>query len=417
LLSFAHANRRNEISPDKNTPQHQRSKPTIMITSIKEYNNQAGKINSQIAQENIFDVTNTYHKDYLFTAANWRHFFGERSSDKVDDFFREYVFQKKLMELDFQTNLDWLLGNFELKGDLDFIKHKQTQPYIFASFHFGPYQMQGLVLSEILKIKYAVLANSALYLDQFTQFLTTKYNDPKAKGKEIILSKEDVVNPESLDALIQMRSKIKDGKSLLVYLDGMEGLTGYLDRSKMLNIEFCGKKFFARKGIARIAHFLKTPVIPLITRRTSLGTSEVIFAPPVDPRSTRKWQDFVQDFMQDSYSFFEPYFLETPEQWEVFDHLHMYFYENAPEYKTDTVLETPQTDFIIFNEEKFGVFKEIDTFYLFDKTTFGLFKISEPMAKFLSGFGKQPAREIIQAMKPELFNDLFKKEILIGSAS
>ncbi len=388
-----------------------------MITSIKEYKSHANNLNSTINQENLRDISNEYHKDFLFTTANWRHFFGEGSSEKADAFFKDYVFQKKLMELDFQTDLDWLMSNYELKGDLDFIKKNQNKPFIFASFHFGPYNMQGLVLSEILKIKYAVLANSALYLDQFTQFLASKYDDPEIKGKGIMLSKEDVVNPESLNALIQMREKIKAGKSLLVYLDGMEGVTGYLDRSKMLGIEFCGKKFFVRKGIGRIAHFLKTPIIPLITRRNAVGTAEVIFAPPVDPTSTRKWQDFVQGFMQDSYKFFEPYFLEAPEQWEVFDHLHMYFYENAPEYKTDSVLGKPQTEFIIFNEQKFGIFKETDIYYLFDKTTFGLFKISEAMARFLSGFGKQPTRQIVQAMKPELFNDLFKKEILIGDAS
>ncbi|MCB0651676.1 MAG: hypothetical protein KDC85_10410 [Saprospiraceae bacterium] len=387
-----------------------------MITTISDYTLQAEKLNHHIRQENILDISNIHHKDYLFTTANWRHFFGEENPEKMDSFFRDYVFQKKLMELDFQTNLDWLMDNFELKGDLSFLKKAQTQPFIFASFHFGPYNMQGLVLSEMLKIKYAVLANSALYLDQFTQFLTDKYNDPKAKGKEIILSKEDVVNPDSLNALMEMRAKVNSGKSLLVYLDGMEGMTGYLDRTKMLDIEFCGKKMFVRKGIARIAHFLKTPIIPMISRRTSLGTSEVIFAPPVDPASTSKWQDFVPSFMQESYRFFEPYFVETPEQWEVFDHLHMYVYENAPEYKDPPEVISPDTQFIIFNEDRFGVFEEHNTFYLFDNTTYGLFKISAAMAKFLAGFGKQKTTAIKNAMKPELFNDLYKKEILIGSA-
>ncbi len=107
-----------------------------MITSIAEYTKQADEIRSGIQAENIHDLSSAYHKDFLFTAANWNHFFGNHPSQKVESFFKDYVVQKKLMELDFQTDLDWLIDQFELKGDLSFTKEKKKQPYIFASFHF-----------------------------------------------------------------------------------------------------------------------------------------------------------------------------------------------------------------------------------------------------------------------------------------
>lgn len=385
-----------------------------MITSFQEYNKRAEQIKDQIRQDNVKDIAHPKHKDYLFTSANWQHFFGQDSVESTDSFYSNYVLQKKLTELDFETDLDWLMSNFELKGDLSFIEKIKSQPYIFASFHFGPYQMQGLVLSEILKTQYAILANSALFMDQFTQFLSTKYNDPEKKGKGIMISKDDVVNPESLNALMKMREKVNAGKSLLVYLDGMEGLTGYLDRDKMMEVNFCGKKMFVRKGIARIAHFLKTPIISLVTRRLPNGKAEVTFAPPVDPAATPKWQDFTQKFMQGSYDFFEPFFLQNPEQFEVFDHLHMYVYEESPKFKTPNT-EMPETaEFLSFNEKRFGIFEEKQTFYLFDKVTYGLFKISEAMARFLSDFGQQNFSDIKKAMKPGLFSDLYKKSILVS---
>ena len=71
--------------------------------------------------------------------------------------------------------------------------------------------------------------------------------------------------------------------------------------------------------------------------------------------------------------------------------------------------------YLTFNEERFGVFEELESFYLFDKVTYGLFKISPAMARFLANFGKHKLEDVQKLMKPELFSDLFKKDILINS--
>ena len=382
-----------------------------MITTLEEYQIREAQLRAQVFQADFDELKNRDIQGYIMTSANRDYLLGKKSTLDLQTFYREFIFQSKWHEIECrETDLGMISDWVKVKGDTRFIEDKNSGPYTFAGFHFGPYFMESLTLSK-RDVECVILAQNRAFNDVMRNYYIKNLS---SNPNSTMILDDEVIQPSSMQSLLNIVKKVRSGKNLMGYLDGFEAMGRSEDKSRMAKVKFCGRTLSVRKGIPKMAYKLKTPIITMVSHREKNGDLTTTYMSPIDPKAFSTEQEFIQTYLQSAFSSLESFFRQSPEQFILLNLLH-----RSWEAEAEPVADPVKTDFdyddsMCFNDARFGIFPKKDKQLLFDKQTYLYFNISEGLADFLNNLEPRPFGELNQIINQTLLSDLLKKQVIIN---
>jgi len=363
-----------------------------MDNLLKPYNEDFNRIKAKVKKEVHNCIDKFYLRRFHFTIANLKNFYPEalegRTSEEV---YSELLYTRELAPLDakkYATEID----HVQLRGDLERVKNGQGDPVIYCVNHLGSYRAIIGLLS-----KYG--HDFSLVIDE--QVFSKQGEGIRESVKRInehfqTESDFDLINAEEFAAAMKMVKQIKQGKSLVIYIDGNTGTGGIFRHDEKLEVvEFFGKQILARQGIAYISFLTNVPIVPVCSFRENIRYSEMIhlnntvmeFYEEIIPTKGVSKKEYCKSSIQLLYKYLEEKTREHPLQWEGWLYVHKYLdeskIESVPnsEYSEDTDIEQVE-----FNEERYGLFILGAKYFMFDSSTYKSFLIDEEDFQFFQSF-------------------------------
>ncbi|SEP76843.1 LpxL/LpxP family acyltransferase [Neolewinella agarilytica] len=367
----------------------------------------------RVQRSDLECIDHPMRKRYLFFKANHQHFFGTKS-EKVDIaelFLRHLKFKGQASRQFEPENLAHAMNNYRIVDEYGALEIAQSRAVMISSFHFGPYDLLGGFLSNE-RVQFSVLANGAKYFEQVKAYQIQKAEASDSEVIPIIIPESDVVNPNDFTTMIKMMHKIRQGKSMLVYADGLEGEGGYYDQSKLEKVPFLGQEVFARKGTATLAYKLKMPIVFSMVEQEDEGFIVRLF-PVLHPKDYKDKKSFVRAYCELGYKYLESYVQKSPEYWEIFDRLHIWL----PEFNTPSEVPDLQPDWVVpewccYDKDRFGIFKEGGKTFLLDIQSKDVISVSAGLATLLQRIDHVRGEVVSEVLSPAILRDLFQRGIL-----
>lgn len=344
--------------------------------------------------------------DYLKIKANLQYFLENTAPIESFEFFKKVWFFQKLAERD-QEETSHALNMADIKGTLP----SKEQACIYCTFHLGSYRLSNFILVRedidfTLLISQENLDKSGDTYVKLYEALKREYNKEPSFN---------ILNAEEGKIGLQLIREIKQGKSLMVYLDGNSGVGGQARKdNKLIPINFLDQKILARKGIAYLSHFLNVPIVPILSYRPDGVKTTIEFLPAIIPDKTIDRDQYAQQTTQFLFDTFSKYLLQYPEQWEGWFYVNNFI--DATKIKTDQVTTTfNENTSYVFDENRYHLFMKDMLHYLFDVKTYNCIKMPKALWELLR---KVEQKEIDYSylpnlLKKDLFNQLLKVGILI----
>lgn len=318
--------------------------------------------------QNIIDIekylsdidTNYSHikrEDYLRFCANIKHFLGLTVSSY------EFISLMKIRHLNndiLNTGINHIALNIK-----DSIPYQR--PSIFVSLHLGCFNIiPTYLLSKGLKI--CIPVTQRVYIEQLSIY-------EKAYSKCINHDNADLkfVNIETASGFINLFKYVKDGYSLLIYIDGNSGIGGMERKDdKLMRLEFFNNPIFIRKGIGYLSHKLGLDIIPVYTNLT--GDSKIHDLTFISSFSCYKYEKNEQIISSLWHIFKKPIF-HYFEQWEPWLYADSYYIQS------DDVIHTENS--YVFNSKRFAPIIKGSNYYFYDNLLNNLVKMNESTFDFL----------------------------------
>jgi KDO2-lipid IV(A) lauroyltransferase len=298
---------------------------------------------------------------------------------------------------------------------------KKGTPYIFCTYHIGSYRMLNSILA-INDIEYSLVTDS-----QYIKEQGDKAKELFKTIKKEFLQKDaelDILDAESPSIGLQAIRRLRNGTSLLFYIDGNTGVNNDKEnKDNFARINFLNTPYYARKGIAYLSFVSETPIIPVVSIRTGWLNREIYVLPSIKANDTESREQFCYSATQKLYDILAEYLKKYPEQWESW----IYVYKSIdteeennipPPYHPITdeeVLKLP----LVFNKDEYELINFGNQQVLFEKNTLKIHAISNQFYEVLSSFGNP---EIIEdfdfstfSVSEQAIRELVERKILIIS--
>lgn len=366
----------------------------------------------------IEDLTNPLRKRFLFFRANYFHLFGAPEGGDYWPVFQRHLAFKQQAPAQYELkNLTYAMNNYRVVDDSGSFELATQRAVMVSSFHYGPYNLLAGILSNE-GVRFAILANGAEYYNQMRAYQQQQEKALKLGDGARAITDSDIIDPRDFTTMIKMMHKVKEGKSLLVYADGLEGQGGYFDRSRLATVPFLGKEIYARKGTAVLAYKLKIPIVIAVMEQEENGFVARSF-PALDPKDFASQEAFATAYCQKGYEYLASYVRRAPELWEIFDRLHIWLPgEGAVGTEGDEVLPDLPKDWAPpahcrYDRDRFDVFVEEGNTFLLDMHRRKVISVSSGLAQLLERVVGVERAVIREVLPEELLRDMFKKGVLI----
>ncbi|HJT73871.1 MAG TPA: hypothetical protein VJ720_07625 [Chitinophaga sp.] len=334
-------------------------------------------------------------KDYVFIQANTRYLLGHQSTD---DFYERFCNNREWHGADMAMTTDDVMALHRITDEHNVIKKAQGQPFVFCSFHYGPYYHLAMLLNR-LGVS-CVLSGNA-----------------QASLKQYLPEGIDYIDSGRPDAGVDFLERLSNGQSVFIMLDGGHiAPQDFITRKAFKEVPFLDKTCFVRKGMAYTAWLANVPIVPVIAVRQPDGGIDTTFYAPVLPeKKVKNMEAFSQEALTTCFSLFEPYITYDPAQWESWPHWH--YFMKLPEAQTAFPMARPffpEYEYG-FNTERYGLYQQDNKYYLADKESFSGFSISATLYEHFRRLKHLPVKgEVLAALiKPLLIEELISKQILI----
>lgn len=260
------------------------------------------------------------------------------------------------------------------------ILKKQTS--VICTFHTGSYKLINIFLSKN-KIPFSLVISKEVIATQGDTFkkMFEEFNNGDNNQEALRL-----IDAESPNSILQMIRDLKRGRNLVIYIDGNSGSGNEtINNENNCEINFLNKKIYARQGISFLAHTMQVPIITVASYRESLNEIKLKFFDPIIPDANQNKSEFIKRTTQNIYNLVAPIIKKYPEQWEAWLYLHKVadIKENI-EIMGDDFMNLPQVnDRLRFNTSCFGIFKIIKNNFLFKRSNYKSYKISDSVYNVL----------------------------------
>lgn len=191
--------------------------------------------------------------------------------------------------------------------------NEPVRPAIVATFHTGPYHLVcgwlmrrripfSLVLSDDIARNKAA-AYSALYAE------ATHGTGPADEF--------GLINAADPHCLLQMRSALRRGHLLVLYVDGNEGVGG----QTQLRLDFMQGKLRVKTGAAYLSYLMRCPVYPVLCHWEG-DNAQWKSAQPIQPGADEPARAYIRRCMAGVYGLLSDTLAEYAPQWEGWGYVH-----------------------------------------------------------------------------------------------
>lgn len=288
------------------------------------------------------------------------------------------------------------------------LTYVQTRPVIICTFHLASYKLINHFLAEH-EISYSLVTSSQVVKTQsgfYQNERTTLYQDRTGSSFELI-------DAESSSCALQMLRTLKNGKSLLIYIDGNIG-SGIKTRDNANNciINFLGQQIYARKGAGFLSHAANVPILPVLCYNHLEMGLKLRFFDLLFPTLQTEREAFAAEVTQKLYDLATPFIKRYPEQWEGWLYLHKVAFLIVPQIQSKACANT-YNSYLFFNSMLFGIFNVNSSFYLFNKRDYMSYPINDHLYSLLKESVETPVHS--KKFPKDYLLELLNKNVLITS--
>jgi lauroyl/myristoyl acyltransferase len=305
-------------------------------------------------------------------------------------------------------NFDWnILGISDLTAiyDRNSTLSSKTKQFIFCSFHLGSYRV---IANYLFKNSYdfSILVRGEVFERQAEDLIECSRRVGEKYG---VKADFRIHNAENPDVLLKVLRELKEGRSLLVFVDGNTGSGNSTE--KLDAISFLGQDIQVRKGVGYISHLSNVPILPVISYRKAnlqnvLEAKDIIY-----PDKTLSRDHYSQHVNQRLYDLLAQYLVKYPEQWEGWNYVQQFLAQN--QIIENTVTETPKAhnkSIYRFNYSRYCLINLQKAPILFDKKNYTTFEISVDLHEYLSNKTYPNPKHTLGA---RVFNQLLQEQVMI----
>lgn len=348
--------------------------------------------------------------DFLYCRASQRRFLPDYPV-APEVFYEDVLHYRSWAGLDEEQELVYFLTQFT--GDTSFLADIATKPRIFCTFHLGSYRMIHHYLWRN-KVDFTLVVDHQTFTEQGEKFRAVHAENPAYRDTDF-----RILDAEQRTSGVQMIRELKAGRCLLFYIDGNSGVGGMgRQDDKVALIEFMGRRLFARKGIAYIAHVTGTPIVPITSFRHSSSSFETHFFPALLPDASQPRDAYAQATTQALFRLFEPVLRRYPEQWEGWLYMH-HFADVSPaaDAPAQPEFDPAQAEHLRFHQERYTLFWTKGLPHLFDDCSYQAFRISAQLAEVLQDLAHRPLSYKRSLLASTIFPELLQRQVLTAQAT
>lgn len=254
-------------------------------------------------------------------------------------------------------------------NEFNYDEIRRHLPALFVSYHTGSYRSAIAFLVKY-NINVVLIADPLAYkyslekmLQQFQQV-----KDAFNSTSEFIVFPAD-----RADLTLQIMGKMKQGYSVLAYIDGNAGSNGYHNRDNSMPVPFFGQEIFVRTGLPTLSFYLKVPIIPMLSYYDErLQPRWNVYDPIAPPKGVKEPAAYVEESIRYLYSILENALQTYTMQWEGWMFLHRYLNLEAA---APALMPAEKADLRI--NDRIGLFILDDRYYVLNKENYKLMELEK----------------------------------------
>ncbi|MFM7202733.1 MAG: hypothetical protein ACKO6N_18250 [Myxococcota bacterium] len=209
---------------------------------------------------------------------------------------------------------------FELAGE-DHLRHalQAGRGAILAPIHFGRYRWLPIALAHQLE------RDVLLLIDQPNHQHFQADGTPEEWRERFPhfgrWNRIEAVSSHSPTVLWEMQRALRQGRLVIMFIDGNSGMEGRLPDEDCVKVSFFGERIRVRRGIAALSAASGAPIVPVCTRDRARHPPLLEFDTPLQPpslaASTRAERTaWSERSMAHLYAFLEQQVKRRPARWE-----------------------------------------------------------------------------------------------------
>jgi lauroyl/myristoyl acyltransferase len=353
-------------------------------------------------------------KDFVLMSANLQNFLPEVPVSEYKDIYMRILLGRALLAE--QPQHVELIGRVHTH-QMEEALRPQNLPAVFCTYHLGSYRAIIGLLAK-LGIPFILIVDAKTYHVQGAQVRNQVAAFHSAYGQEGTYF--DVINAELPNSAMTMLKYLKEGISVLAYIDGNTGGGGIFHKNDrfQLKIPFLQQEILSRKGIAAISWMSKRPIIPVISYYEEDSIiPHIQFFDPVFPQDWKQApKTYVPVITRKLYRILESYLVDYYDQWETWFYLHKYLDADgikSLDQSKATNLAAGDNWQYSFNRVDFDLFKMGEDHYLFNKRTYQTFPIEGDLFEALLKVEAMSEKGLLEVGFPKsLIEQLVDNQIL-----
>ncbi len=368
------------------------------------YNDEINKVREKVFLDNqdVEKIDGVDRLLYLQCISSKNIFFPQFNEFSNIDFYLKVMFNQCMAKYDLENYLS-------IKSRTSVVSCLDTflSPKIYCAFHYGSYRIINCVLHE-QNIEFAVVANKVI-LDKSKEQLINLHNEALYRSEKKL--DFELIDANSNSGLIAMLRALKKGKSLVIYIDGGNGVGGFKKDDKNTTVvNFLNKKIYSRIGVAFLSAKLNIPIVPVIAGRSvNFENIDIKFYKQIITAFNSKEE--INRITQLVWGIFEKEVMQDPTQWEGLLYFHHFL-------QREDTIEMPIifSNNYSFNYENFDFFCYSNNYYLYNNYSFSTIKLTQKLYNFLQFLHKDKNTfsytKLLSYMHEEVLGDLIKHGIL-----
>ena len=355
----------------------------------------------EVAFEKIdFEQEKGYTVKLAIFSANLTNFMPHLPQSEHETMFRQML--KNVAFESFDRKVLHLSDCTEFKGNTDLLL-PSPNPRIFCAFHLGSYRAIANILIRN-GVHFSTLVRQEIYAQEMESFrtYTAQMNEKYGNNSQV-----GILNAEDPGVLLKIIREFKQGRSLLVYLDGNTG-TGTSDE-KLELVPFLDQFINVKKGMAYLSYVSGAPLVPVVAYRKADYGNVLCVENPIYPDKTQSREEFSQQTLRKLFHTFGNYVYQYPSQWEAWNYVQNFLpalVEEAPK----VVAGLYQKPTYKFNKTRYCLFDLEQSAVLFDKKQYMTYEISDDLRDYLA---ETPFTKPQLTLGKTVFRDLVSRQILV----
>lgn len=253
-------------------------------------------------------------------------------------------------------------------GECDLSKQK-----IYATMHLGCFNLVAMYLANS-GVKFVIPVTDNVYTGNVKKYMSS-YDKVGSAGSFL-----EFVNAEDRRGLLRLIECIKNGYSLLFYIDGNSGIGGMERKdSKLHGVPFANTIFYVRKGLGFLSYKFNLNVQPVYTHMDEHATnSEIVFLPCIDRLSLSScFELYEKQITENVWNVFEEPIIKWYDQWEAWLYADSYLKEELP---LETEISKKEDGcFYVQNHKRFVPIIKQNIYYFYDKFCNRLVKMNQSL--------------------------------------